>query len=220
MSRPLCVPCSAPCLVREAGPHRPRPLDALLIRAQQGDARAFQRMRRRFEPALVNFVRSYVRGDDDTAFDVVQETFTVAWHKIDQIRDGEHLKPWLYRVARFKAITFLRRRGPKGRAMHSLDYAADNGADYPDPSLQDPLRMAMTREATSPWLAALRAAIGRLPPLYVPVLRLYHLEGLSTKEVAAMLGLSLTTVKMRLMRGRAHLRRLVLEEMDGEEPDL
>jgi RNA polymerase sigma-70 factor (ECF subfamily) len=182
--------------------------------------KAFQRVRRRFEPALLSFVNSYVRGDEHTARDVVQETFTIAWIKLDQIRDAGHLKPWLYRVARFKSITFLRRRGPQGRPMHSLEFAAENGADYPDPAVRDPLRSAMTREAKSPWLAALHAAIPRLPPVYGAALRLYHLEGLSIKEVARLLGLTLTAVKMRLMRGRRRLRELVLEEMNGEEPDL
>lgn len=220
MSRPLCVPISLTSLVCETPAARPRALDALLDRARAGDMKAFQRVRRRFEPALLNFVRSYVRGDDDTARDVVQETFTIAWAKLDQIRNGDHLRPWLYRVARFKAITFLRRRGPQGRAMHSLDFAAENGADYPDAAVKDPLRHAMTREAANPWLAALHAAIPKLPSLYVAVLRLYHLEGLSTKEVAGLLGLPLTTVKMRLLRGRRKLRRLVVEAMDGAEPDL
>jgi RNA polymerase sigma-70 factor (ECF subfamily) len=206
--------------VREHPSPRPGSLDALLSRAQRGDSLAFQRVRRRFEPALINFVRGYVRGDDDTAVDVVQETFTVAWSKLHEIRDVNHLRPWLYRVARFKAISFLRRRGPRGRPMHSLEVAAERGADYADPRVVDPLRAAITQEAGNPWLRALRAAIPRLPPLYVAVLRLYHLEDLTTKEVARLLELPLTTVKMRLMRGRKLLKALVLEAMDGREPDL
>lgn len=220
VSSSLCVSRVRTSCVREGTPRRPGSLDALLICARAGDSRAFQRVRRRFEPALINFVRGYVRGDDDTAFDVVQETFTIAWHKLDQIRDVDHLRPWLYRVARFRAITFLRRRGPQGKAMHSLDFAAEHGADYPDPAGADPIRHAMTTEAGNPWLRALRQSIPRLPSLYVAVLRLYHLEDLSTKEVAELLELPLTTVKMRLMRGRKMLKELVLEQMDGQEPDL
>lgn len=218
VSRSICAPFPLAALIREKRPPRPGSLDALLICAQAGDSGAFQRVRLRFEPALINFVRRYVRGDDDTAIDVVQETFTIAWGKLHQIRDGDHLRPWLYRVARFKAITFLRRRGPRGRPMHSLDFASERGADYADPGGVDPIRHAMTKEAGNPWLIALRKALPRLPPLYVAVLRLYHLESLSTKEVAQLLELPLTTVKMRLMRGRKLLRDLVVEAMDGEEP--
>jgi RNA polymerase sigma-70 factor (ECF subfamily) len=220
VSRPLCIRIAPAFHVREQRSPAPGSMDALLACAREGDSRAFARMRHRFEPALLNFVRGYVRGDDDTASDVVQETFTVAWDKLDEIRDVAHLRPWLYRVARFKAITFLRRRGPRGRVMHSLDLAAEHGADYPDPSSTCPLRRAMTTEAKSPWLAALRAALPRLPRRYVGVLRLYHLENLSTKEVAELLELPLTTVKMRLLRGRKLLKHLILEQMDGADPDL
>jgi len=205
-----------------AEPSRPRAasLDALLADARAGDVQAFQRLRKRFEPALVGFIRRYVRGDDDTAMDVAQETFVVAWMKLDQIRDAGHLRPWLYRVARFKAISFLRRRGPRGKAMHSLEFAAEHGADVPDPGLVDPLRHLLTHDVSDPWPGVVRTAINRLPPLYVAVIRLFYDSGLTTKEVAHLLKLPRTTVKMRLLRGRTLLRKLILEETDGREPEL
>ncbi len=220
VSRPLCVRVAARFFVAESPPRRVDPIDMLLAEARAGDARAFEQVRDRFEPALVGFIRGYMKGDDDTAMDVVQETFVVAWMKLDQIRDARHLRPWLYRVARFKAISFLRRRGPGGKAWHSLEFAAEHGADVPDPAMVDPLRQALRRDAADPWRGAVRTAIDRLPRLYVAVIRLFYDRGLTTRQVAHLLRLPRTTVKMRLLRGRALLRTLILEEMGGREPDL
>lgn len=219
-SKHLSVRTDLAQLLREATEPLANSLDALLAKARAGDTRAFQRVRKRFEPQLINFVRSFVKGDEDTAHDVVQETFLIAWTKLDQIKDGKHLRPWLYRVARFKAITFLRRRGPKGVPMHSLDFAAENGGELRNRTATDPLRQAMVTEAGKPWIQAARKAVDSLPPLYVAVIRLYYDEGLTTTEVATLLKLPRTTVKMRLLRGRKLLKKMILEQMKGEEPNL
>ena len=88
--------------------------------ARAGDTRAFRQVTERLAPQLVRFVSGYLRGDVDTANDIVQDTFVTAWHKLDRIREGSHLRPWLYRVARYKSISFLRRRGPRGTPMESM----------------------------------------------------------------------------------------------------
>ncbi len=97
-SKHLCIHTDIAQRLREATEPRAGSLDDLIGRARRGDVRAFQALRKKFEPQLVNFVRSYVKGDEDTAHDVVQETFLIAWTKINQIKDGKHLRPWLYRV--------------------------------------------------------------------------------------------------------------------------
>ncbi len=104
--------------------------------------------------------------------------------------------------------------------MHSLEFAADNGGELSNRNAADPLRQAMLTEAGKPWIQAARKAVDSLPPLYVGVIRLYYDEGLTTTEVATLLKLPRTTVKMRLLRGRKLLKKLILELMDGQTPNL
>ena len=192
-------------------------MDTLLEGARRGGTAEFRALCEYWHGPLLRFATSYCRGDEGAAEDIVQETFLTAWNKIEQIRDAEHLKPWLWRVARFKAISWWRRRKPAGRMHYSLECAAERGHHVPDPAF-DPLRRAMRVEPDDPWKEALHAAIERLPYLYVGVMRLYYLREHSARQVAELLQLNETTVKMRLLRGRQLLRALVLEAM-GREPD-
>lgn len=186
----------------------------LLERARARDRAAFTELRGVFAEPLQRFVTNYLRGDVETARDIVQESFLVTWNKVEEIKSIGHLRSWLYRVARFKAINHLRRRSPNGRPVASLDASAARGHELPDtPADVDPLRRMMVREPGNPWVPALRRAIARLPQRHVAVVRLHYLRGLPTREVGTLLHLNNTTVKMRLLRARKMLRKLVLEEM-------
>ncbi len=189
-----------------------RPDDLAPRLAQNGDVIDFHAMCDRWRDPLQRFATSYCKGDHAVAQDIVQETFIVAWNKLEQIKSAEHLRPWLYRVARFKAINWLRKRGPKGRPLDSIEYAAERGHDIAD-LMFDPLRRAMTAEPGNPWKAAVHEAIERLPMIFIGVVRLHYLRCLTTREVADLLQLNQTTVKMRLLRARQLLKTLVLEEM-------
>lgn len=195
--------------VREAPDAR---AERLLAGARAGSEADFQALCARWRGPLTNFATSYCKGDAVTAQDIVQETFLTAWQKIDQIRDAEHLRPWLYRVARFKSINWLRKHRPKGRVTLSIDYAADRGHEVPDRGF-DPLRRALRVEPDNPWHDAVHKAIARLPKIYIAVVRLHYMRRLTSAEVALLLQVNRTTVKMRLLRARELLRPLLLEEM-------
>jgi len=211
---PLRLPADQ---VREglSPPRAAATLDALVDCARAGDTRAFRRVTEQLAPQLVRFVSGYLRGDVHTANDVVQDTFVSAWSKLGEIQNGEHLRPWLYKVARFKAISFLRKRGPRGMPMESIDQAVDNGIDLAEPHHKNPLRQAMLAEACDPRVAALRLGLARLPPTYIGVVRLHYLHGYTATETAHLLGLERAAVKMRLLRARKVLKRLVIEEMEA-----
>lgn len=184
-------------------------LDTLVACAQAGDAQAFRRMTEQLTPRLVRYVSIFLRGDLHTAQDVVQDAFIAAWRKIDTIRDGGHLVPWLYKVARCKAITWLRRRGPRGSPMDSIERANEIGQEVADPDGRDPARLHLAGPESKPLVRALRRAIAQLPPMYAGVVRLHYLRGHATHEVARLLGLPRTTVKMRLFRARQKLRKML-----------
>ena len=138
-----------------------------------------------------------------------------AWHKLPTFAGGDHLRAWLYKVARFKAISFLRRRGPGGRPMDSIDHASLQGHPLREDEGQDPLRHCMHAEPTDPWIDVLRECLPRLPATYRGVVQLHYFHGHTAREVGRLLGIARPAVKMRLLRARKLLERMVLEQVEA-----
>lgn len=171
--------------------------------ARAGDPRAFRTVAEHLGPELVRFLTYFLHGDVHAANDVAQDTLIRAWGQLDTIQDARHLRRWCYRVARCKAVSWLRRRVPPGRHMESIDFVRDDGGgapELPGPPTPPP------RECDD-LVSALRRAITRLPMNYAGPVHLHYVQGCSTRETADLLGLKRTTVKMRLYRARAFLRR-------------
>ncbi len=208
-------------LVREAGaPYRDEragSLDALVRCARGGDPLAFRSVAERLGPPLVRFVMRFTGQDNDFANDVVQDALVAAWRNLDGIRDDGHIRPWLYRVARFKAVDRLRKRGPGGVAMASLDIGIEMEVEPLAPSHMDPADA--THGARSAMRRAMRRALASLPPRYIGAVRLHYMHGMPVGETARLLGLPKPAVKMRLHRARRRLRRFLRGELPRVEPN-
>lgn len=149
-------------------------------------------------PAFVRFVddvRRYVRRRvDDPAVqeDLVQEVFLRVHARQEQLRDDERLAGWVRRIAANVVIDHHRRRRPPEALPEAL----------PDPQPED--EDEDDRALLAAWLAL---TVSALDEPYRDVLTLTELQGLTQREAAARLGLSLPAVKARVLRGRAELRR-------------
>jgi RNA polymerase sigma-70 factor (ECF subfamily) len=132
------------------------------------------------------------------AEDVVAEVFLVAWRRLDDLPAGDAALPWLYGVAR-KTIG-NQRRGllRRGRLQARLEQTAERPAT-PAPS------------GTEPALAALE----RLSEGDRELLRLVAWEGLSHAEIAAVLGISVNAVAIRLHRARARFEQALVKGPGG-----
>jgi RNA polymerase sigma-70 factor (ECF subfamily) len=168
-------------------------------------------------------VTRFLNGDLHAAQDVVQETLVRAWADVGRFADARHLENWCFSVARCRAVSWLRRRGPPGRRVFSMQATSSRwriGREFeprrrapPARSYGSPWRPPQPGEAGADELERVRRAVARLPPRYAGVVHLHYLQGLSTQDAAELLGVARTTVKMRLYRARKHLRR----ELDLEE---
>ena len=143
--------------------------------------------------AAYNLAQWLTRNDHD-AEDVVQEAYARAFTFFAGFR-GEDGRSWLLAVVRNTCWTWLEKHRAR-EATVSLDEKV-----HAPSSDHDPARLFL-REAES---ADLREAVERLPPEFREVVVLRELEGLSYKEVAAVLGIPLGTVMSRLTRARARL---------------
>ncbi len=134
-----------------------------------------------------------ILGDVQEAEDAVQDTFLRYLEKRPELRDGDHEKAWLLKVAanRCKSILRTRRRRP---TVELLDI-------YPVPEEEG------SRE--------LMEAILTLPANQRSAVHLHYYEGYTSEEIGAILGQRPGTVRSHLSRARDALRRYLLEE-EGE----
>lgn len=85
--------------------------DAPLVRAAcEGDKQAFADIYDRYSDRIFSFLCTVVRNREDAA-DLLQDTFLTAAARLDQLRDPEKLRPWLYAIARHLAMKSLKRSG-------------------------------------------------------------------------------------------------------------
>ncbi len=175
----------------------------LLERARSGDSRAFQRLVERYEHRVASTVIGML-GAGDEADDVGQEVFVRFFRAMNSYRGEASLATYLTRIAINLSLTALKRR--KRMASRFLrrserESAATEPAWDPENSLE--------REAR---IAAVRLAIGKLKPDHRAVIVLRMIDGYSTKEAAALLGVPPGTVMSRLARAMKSLQ-VELEEV-------
>jgi RNA polymerase sigma-70 factor (ECF subfamily) len=152
--------------------------------------------------ALYNLAR-YLTGHDADAEDLVQETYARALKGAGQFAPGTNLKAWLFRILRNTFISDVRRRRTS---------PVVGGLDTVTPTAHDTASQAWLREDVD--LDQLRGIVAAEIEAGLMLLSeegrtaiLLDLEGLTEVEVAEVMGCAIGTVKSRLARARAALRR-------------
>ncbi|MGE3275338.1 MAG: RNA polymerase sigma factor [Vicinamibacterales bacterium] len=184
---------------------------ALVLAAAEGDTDALERLLLKAQEVAYRF--SVVAcGHAEDAEDVMQEALLKTYRHLSRIRQPEYFRTWLYRTVRNACLMKRRLRVDEPRRLASLDelLPARDGDGHPidpidpGPDPEDVLGNTRLRRR-------IRAALGRLPGPFRLVVFLRELEGLSTREVAEVMGISEANVKTRLHRARLALRR----ELEG-----
>ncbi len=168
------------------------PDDELVRRVRAGAFAVFNVLVRRHEGRVQRTVRSILRDGPDVD-DAVQQTFMQAFVALGRFEGASSFSTWLTRIALNEAMMRVRRR------WSVVDACDPENAASGSPG---PEREAAAREA----IALVRRAVHRLPPRHREVFRLRHVEGLSTTQAAARLGITESAVKMTLHRARRLLR--------------
>lgn len=182
----------------------------LIARASRGDEAAVRIIVRQNNRRLFRVARSILK-DDWEAEDAVQEAYVRAFSRLAEFEGRSALSTWLTRIVVNEALGRLRRRRP------AADFAevehSDNGQLVPFP-LAAPQLDPERAMAQSQLNTVLEKAIDALPDVYRVVLVARVIEEMSVEETAQLYDLEPATVKTRLHRARALLRR-ELEENVG-----
>ena len=141
-------------------------------------------------------------GDEQTAYDLCQETFLRAWQQFSKIRHYEQPGAWLFRVATNLALNAIERRSRASRHVAPLD---ENDLPTVEDHSGHLARLDMIHQTLLQLPARERAAL---------VLR--EVEGFSNDEIGHLLDISANSVRMLLSRARAHFRQHY-QRYDSEE---
>ena len=184
---------------------------AVIAEVLQGNTAVFELLMRRYNERVYRAARAIVRDERETE-DVVQQTYVNAFTHLRQFSGAAQFSTWLTRIAINESLARVRRRG----RYRPFDDEYSNVEPFLSvrPS-ENPERQAYSSELR----ALLERAIDELPDGTREVFMLRDVEGMSTAEAAECLGVSADVVKTRLSRGRAALRRLLLERTGATAAD-
>jgi RNA polymerase sigma factor (sigma-70 family) len=171
---------------------------ALVTRAQGGDATAYGELVRRFQDMAYGYAYA-ILNDFGLAEDAAQEAFIEAYRCLPNLRQPIAFPGWFKRIV-FKHCDRLTRG--KRLATAPLDAAGELPARTPGPVDQ-----AETRETQDTVLRAM----GELPAHEREVTTLYYIDGYSQNEIAAFLEVPTSTVKSRLYASRKRLKERILD---------
>jgi RNA polymerase sigma-70 factor (ECF subfamily) len=181
-----------------AGPWAdPRNQAALVQALAGGDERALRTLFERHAPWI--YLRLARRcADPAVVEEAVQDTFVAVWRKPSGYRASGDVAAWLWGIALRRLIDRLRRHARLADRFRRL------GSPSHSPSSE---RSAEEQVLLGIQFGDLAGALNHLSPELRAVLQATALDGLTTREAARLLGIPVGTVKTRLMRARAQLRK-------------
>jgi RNA polymerase sigma-70 factor (ECF subfamily) len=187
------------------------PDEALIRQVLGGNTALFELLMRRYNERVYRAARAIVRNEHE-AEDVMQQAYVNAFTHLRQFNGSARFSTWLLRITINEALARVRRQGRYEVFDEELSNVEPFMSHTPSPN---PERQAFARELHG----LLEWAIDALPNGMREVFMLREVEGLSTAEVADCLGVSDDVVKTRLSRGRATLRRLLMERTGATAPE-
>ena len=187
--------------------------DTVLVQGlKKGEEWAFEALVRVSGARMLSTARRLM-GNEEDARDVVQSAYLSAFRAIGQFEGSAQLSTWLHRIVVNTALMRLRsRRRKPEESIEALLPAFMADGHFVDrfASATTPADQLLERQETR---RIVRRAINQLPEMYRTVLVLRDIEELSTKDVAEVLGITPSAVKVRLHRARQGLFTLLRKEL-------
>ena len=162
--------------------------------------RDFDSIYQDFQPKILRYL-SNLAGETD-APDLTQTAFLKVSQSLESFRGESSLATWIYRIATNTAYDHAASSLTKQKVSEQLLDDDSSVDDFPDNGTPETDREYIRREMT----ACIRGVVDQLPENYRTVLLLSEFEELTNAEIAAILDISLDTVKIRLHRARTALR--------------
>ncbi len=180
--------------------------DADIVReVQAGNREIFGELVRRYEPRMARYAHKFLFQGDEVK-DVVQEVFIKAYTNIQSVDASRKFSSWLYRVAHNEFINAGKKRSRLPFFTFDLD------ALVPHLTAHETAESAVAARETKEMI---ESSLDKLDMKYKEPLILYYIEELTYQEIADILRLPVSTVGVRLIRGRAALAAIVKKNHGG-----
>jgi RNA polymerase sigma-70 factor (ECF subfamily) len=173
--------------------------EVLIGRIADGDRLAMKVLFARHHVRVYRFVLRMVRNEA-TAEDLISEVFLDIWRQAGKFEGRSAVSTWMLSIARFKALSALRRRNEE-----ELD---DETADAIEDMADDP-EVALAKKDKG---AVLRQCLARLSSEHREIIDLVYYHEKSVEEVSGIVGIPEATVKTRMFYARKKLSELLREQ--------
>jgi RNA polymerase sigma-70 factor (ECF subfamily) len=170
--------------------------EVLIGRIAAGDRLAMQVLYARHHVRVYRFVLRLVRNES-MAEDLISEVFLDVWRQAGKFEGRAAVSTWLLAIARFKALSELRRR-PEEELSEEAAGAIEDTADTPDVALEKKDKGEL-----------LRKCLTELSPEHREIIDLVYYHEKSVEEVAEIVGIPEATVKTRMFYARKKLAELL-----------
>jgi RNA polymerase sigma-70 factor, ECF subfamily len=179
----------------------------LIEAASKGDLDSFNHLVLQYQNLL--YTQAYrMMGESDSAEDLTQEAFIIAYRKLHTFRGGS-FKAWLIRIATNLCYDELRRY--KRRPIIALEPLDQNQEEVESPNwLTDPGESPEEAVERQELANAIQDCLNQLSPDYKAVVVLVDFQEMDYSEAAQVVGSPLGTIKSRLARARTHLKDCLL----------
>ena len=171
--------------------------EALARRLQAGDKDVFAFFIERYEERLLRYGRKFLPRREDIQ-DIVQDVFVSAYQNIRSFDPDQRFSPWLYRIAHNAFVNALKWRSRNPLVLLDFDAFLPQ-VKYEDPDETDRERRDMR--------VLIDRGLDAIPVKYKEVLILHYLEELGYREIADVLRVPVSTIGVRIKRGKEALRK-------------
>ncbi|PIS34875.1 MAG: hypothetical protein COT37_00350 [Parcubacteria group bacterium CG08_land_8_20_14_0_20_43_9] len=176
---------------------------------QSGQTNFFSVLIERYEEKIRRYARKFLSNREDTD-DIIQGVFIKAYVNVRSFDTKRKFSSWLYRIAHNELVNHLRKR----RFFSSFDFDAffPHSVRLHDNETEKEISQKEIQ-------ATIDNCLDKLEPKYREPIILYYLEELSYREIANILRLPLSTVGVRLNRGKEKLKSIYNRIYEQSSPE-
>jgi len=184
--------------------------EIIAIRVQNGDSEAFSILLERYEKKITRYARKFLSHPDDVK-DIVQDVFVKAYVNIKSFDPGRKFSPWIYRIAHNEFINALKKKKSEKIAFIDFDVL------LPHPVASETADADVDRKDLR---RLLDGCLEKMPAKYREPLVLYYFEEMNYREIGDVIHLPVSTVGIRLQRGKLLLKKTIDRQHPGQSAEI
>ncbi len=175
--------------------------EEIAILVQEGDIQSFGSLIERYERKILRFGKRFLSDEEDIQ-DIVQEIFIKVYANMQNFDASQRFSPWIYRIAHNEFVNAVKKKNRE--KIYFFDFDVDT--IFPQTAVQETTDEEINKQDIR---QTLDNCLGKLDVKYREPLILYYFEDMSYKDIAGILQIPISTVGVRLQRGKIMLKKII-----------